>query len=301
MRKCLLVAFVTLLCATGAICQMGVPVPAQPVPALPAHPAPPPPVAQPLPQPVLPPALATAPDPVTGIPEVDLALSLPATLGKPFVFAVVFLLTGGPLTVLLRRVAVAKLHDPTYARAAEGRLSRQLALGDLIAWMLALYAACEAVSLNCFTGLTQTLMQLIGLIFGLLGSVIGGLFWVAAAGLLAYAISPRGRDLVLSLLGYCYLRWHSARPTPTQEFDLGGGVLARVARTDLLQSLMQSADGKQYLIPNAWLMRTHFNWDNTTPVPPATTTAAPPPPPSPVEETFPAESYPGIAGTPPRQ
>ena len=282
MRKCLLAAFVVFICATGAFCQPGAPPPPQPAPSVPGQ----------LPMPLSQPA---TPSMVTGLPPVDFALSLPETLGKPFTFVLVLLLVGGLLMVLVRRVTMARLSDPRYARTADGKLQRNLALGDLIVWVVALHAACEAIAVNWFTSLTHTLLQLAGLVFGLLGAVIGGLFWVAAAGLLAYAISPRGRDIVLSLLGFFYLRWHSDKPSPTQEFDLGGGVRAHLVRTDLLQSMMQAVDGKQYFIPNAWLMRTHFNWDRESFMPPDTRTASPPPPPA--EQAFPVEGYPGIAGT----
>ncbi|MBU0611409.1 MAG: hypothetical protein KKI08_26250 [Armatimonadetes bacterium] len=222
----------------------------------------------PMPAPTAPPQAAPIP-PVSPVnpftadsPELAFLLSLPRLLGRPLTFVVVFLFVGLVFTALVRHVILPRLGEAHYDGTPDAGTVRRLAIGNLVVWAIALFAAGQAAGLEFFGTVLKGVLQLVG-------TVIGGAFWLVGAGLIAYAVSPRGQDLVLGLLGWWHLQWHPNKPAPDQEFDLGDGVRARLVTAGLVQSTMEGTDGKRYTVPNAWLMRTHFGWPADTPPPPA--------------------------------
>jgi len=199
---------------------------AQPVaPPSPPGPRPAPAVASPPAVPQATPAPATPPNFVGQPSALNHVLSLPRLVGRPFTFAVVFLFVGLVFSALARRVVLPRPPgDAHYADAADDRTRRHLAIANLVAWTVALYAASEAAGQQWLGSLLQIATRVIDGLFGLAGTAIGGVLWLAAAALVAYAISARGRDIVLTVVGWYVLRHGPAKPTADQEFDLGGGV-----------------------------------------------------------------------------
>ncbi|MCE5240990.1 mechanosensitive ion channel family protein [bacterium] len=271
MRNFLIAALVLGVAVTMAFGQ-----PAKPAPAVPAPPTVAPPV--PLPAPTAPGPASPAQELALRSPEVAWLLSLPRLLGKPLTFLVAFLFVGLVFGLLVRRaISPRPGGEAHYSDALDDRTRRRLAIGNLVVWTVALLAGCEAAGLQWFTSLLQMVLEFVKGLFGLIGAIIGGLFWVIAAMVIAYALSPRGQDLVLGLLGWAWLRHSGSKPKPDQEFDLGGGARGRITSTDFLHSTLQTTDGRTQTVPNAWLMRTYFNWDRLT----WGATEAPPKPPVP--------------------
>ena len=294
MSERLLVCLVLLVVAVPAVCQTGAPPPAPPAPKTPPRPVPspplPPPAQPPAPAPATPQGLPGQPPPqvrdfLSNHPEAGAILSLPTLLGKPLTFLAVFLFVGLVFSRLVGRIILPRLGE-AHARSDE-TTTRHLAIGNLIVCAVALAIAADSTALKSFETLTGTLMDLLKAVLSLVGSLVVGALWVVAAAVIAYAISPRGRDLVLSLLGWYYLRYSAKQPATGQEMDLGGGVRGRVVSVDALHTTLRAADGQQYTVPNAWVMKTHFNWgrESSTASPadavgtsPPAPAAAPPPP-----------------------
>jgi len=279
MRSLLVVGLMLCVFAAVALGQAPLPMPA---PAAPPTPLPealqtPPPPAPP-PVPIAPPSPAQ--EYLASSPELSVLLSLPSLLGRPLTFLVAFLFVGLVFSLLVRRVILPRSGDAHYSEAPDERTRRRLAIASLVVWVVALFAACEAAGLQWLSSLVQMVLELIKGLLALAGAALGGVFWVVAAMVIAYAISPRGRDFVLGLVGWFYLRHSGSRPKPDQEFDLGGGVRGRLVGTDFLHSTIQTPDGRQQMIPNAWLMKTHFNWDRLPWGAPEAPVVPPPPPPT---------------------
>jgi len=79
--------------------------------------------------------------------------------------------------------------------------------------------------------------------------------------LVAWSFSMRGRRLVLSVLGYYYLRHSQSRPPEGHVFTLADGRQATITRTELLHGVMDPAGGADaVLVPNATLMEQYYNW-----------------------------------------
>jgi len=135
---------------------------------------------------------------------------------------------------------------------------RRTAAADLVAWLVALAIACEAVGLPWFGSLWSGLMELAA---ALVGAIVWLALLIALAALIAWSFSAHGRRLVLSLLGYFYLRRSSSRPPEGHPFTLADGREAVIVRTDALHSLMQPTDGTQAVaVPNAEIMEQYYHW-----------------------------------------
>lgn len=135
---------------------------------------------------------------------------------------------------------------------------RRTAAADFVAWLVALAIACEAVGLPWFGSLWSGLMELAA---ALVGAIVWLALLIALAALIAWSFSAHGRRLVLSLLGYFYLRRSSSRPPEGHIFTLADGREAVIVRTDALHSLMQPTDGTQTVaVPNAEIMEQYYHW-----------------------------------------
>ncbi len=171
-----------------------------------------------------------------------------------FVFIGLLLLVGLGGTVLLRRVARPAEAAPGQSPPPGPGTLRWLAVCSALAWLFALMVASEAVQL-------QWAAKILSPLGYLLGSLVRAIVWLAVAALIVYGFSGPGRELVLSLLGWVYLRYHPGRPGKDQEFDLGAGCKGKVYCVDPLVTTFEVAGRQFEKRPNAWLMRTHFGWD----------------------------------------
>jgi hypothetical protein len=131
-------------------------------------------------------------------------------------------------------------------------------VADVIAWIVALAIASEAVGLTWFGALWSGLMELAVALVGALVTV--GLLFALGA-LIAWSFSAEGRRLVLSLLGWFYLTRSANRPPADHEFALPDGRRAIIVRTDALHSVMKTTEDEGAVtVPNAHLMEQYFQW-----------------------------------------
>lgn len=264
MGRHLLLCGLLLAALTGAVAQGPAPEPGRPPVALPS----PSPASPPGPPPTTPaeaerptPAAHPAPPGVPALPSVDTLLAplvaVPRMLGRPLIFVALFVFVGLVFRVLVRRVTAGSSGAARYGDVADERTARRAAIGDLLVWLGALAVAGRAVDLDWFAPLSALFTAVLHLV----GSLLVGALWLAAAAMVAYAISSRGRDFVLGLAGWYYLTRGKQTDLAQREFDLGDGVRGRYVRTDCLHTVLQGSDGREHYVPNAWLMRKHFNWD----------------------------------------
>jgi len=290
MRKALLLCALLPLLVVSAACQTGTEPPTPPEPPLPervapppeAAPAPPgpapeaaeppapvsepePPAPQPVPEPP-PPDPSAYPDWITRefprsallllqeSPEVGVALGLVKVLAKPLIFLVVILFVGLLLSRLTVRVVAPRSRDQMEGYQQDDRTARHLAIGRLVAWAVALAIASEAIGLHWILALLNPIARLVGM--ALIAAVI-----FAVGGLIVSALGGEGREILLSFLGFFYLRWHHSRPGEDDEFDLGDGVIGTVDKVGLLHTTFMLRNGTTRTRPNVWLMRGHFHWD----------------------------------------
>lgn len=222
---------------------------------------------------------AAVTDVLDALPGLAVAVSLPRLLGKTVVFVAVFLLVGLFSTALARGIVYAGLGDAQRSRPLAPKLARRMAIWALVAWSVALLLASEAIGMGWLAALVTAPLEAAKVAAGLIGSVVVGCLWVVAAAVVAYAISPRGQDIVLSLAGWWYLHYRPGKSPQGMELDLGDGSIGRVVSVDALHTTPETADGRQHTRANAWVMRTHFNWGEATLG--GSTVAAPPSPPVP--------------------
>ena len=177
-----------------------------------------------------------------------------------------FLLIGFGGRRLLRRLLGVPAADDAQPRGTgraerspEGpRTDRRTAVADVIAWIVALAIACEAVGLPWFGALWSGLMELA---VALAGAVVTIGLLLALGAVVAWAFSAEGRRLVLSLLGWFYLTRSANRPPADHEFILPDGRPATIVRTDALHSVMQTTEDEEPVtVPNAHLMEQYFHW-----------------------------------------
>lgn len=136
--------------------------------------------------------------------------------------------------------------------------NRPAAAADVVAWLVALTIACEAVGLTWFGALWSGLMELVST---LLSAVIGLGLLIVVVALVAWSFSAHGRRLVLSLLGFYYLRRSANRPPEGHVFTLPDGREGIIVRTDPLHSTMRPIDTEETVaVPNADLMEQYFRW-----------------------------------------
>lgn len=187
-------------------------------------------------------------------------------ISSVLIWLFLFLLIGMGGRKLLRPIFGAPPADAEqprgYARGEQSAtappLDRRAAIAETVAWVVALAIACEAVGLTWFGALWSGLMELAS-------ALIGAIIWlgllIALAALVVWSFSTHGRRLVLSLLGWFYLKHSGNRPPEGHVFTLPDGREATIVRTDPLHSVMQPTDGGNSLpMPNADLMEQYYNW-----------------------------------------
>ena len=233
-------------------------------------PKPEPPAPQPVPQPVPQPDPSAYPDwivrefPRSALqflqesPEVGVVLGLVKVLARPLIFLAVILFVGLLLSRLTVRVVAPRSRDQMEGYQQDDRTARHLATGRLVAWAVALAIASEAIGLHWILALLNPIARLVGM--ALIAAMI-----FTVGGLIVSALGGEGREILLSFLGYFYLRWHHSRPGEDDEFDLGDGVIGTVDKVGLLHTTFMLSNGTSQTRPNAWLMRGHFHWSEPAP------------------------------------
>ena len=199
-------------------------------------------------------------------PALGTVLYLVRYIQSVLIWIFLFLLIGMGGRKLLRPLLGAKPVDAQgprgYARGerpqATPAVDRRGAIADVVAWLVALAIACEAVGLTWFGALWSGLM-------GLVSSLVGAVIWlgllIALAALIAWSFSTYGRRLVLSVIGYFYLKYSDSRPPEGHVFTLPDGREATIVATDALHSVMQPTDGGAASpIPNADIMEQYYSW-----------------------------------------
>jgi hypothetical protein len=190
-------------------------------------------------------------------PQVEALLSIGQLLGKPIIFVLLFLFVGVVFSGLVERMIAPPVTDASQKDGRHAVRGLRLRVARLIVWIVALSIASEAVGLQWTTTLVKAVVDLVNVVLGTASTLaVVGLIALLAALLL----SPHGKDALLSLLGWYYLRKHPNRPTPQESFDLGNGVLGRIVRVELMHTVFDVGQGKQEIRPNSWLMQTRFGW-----------------------------------------
>ena len=198
-------------------------------------------------------------------PALGTTIYLIRVMSKPLIWLFLFLLVGYGGRSLLRPLFGVKpppaQDQRTQSRApaqAPPAAPRRVAAADLLAWLVALSIACEAVGLTWFGELWGGLLTLVA---HLVSSLVWLAVLLAVASLIIWSINERGRRLVLSMLGFYYLQRSATRPPQGHLFRLPDGREATIVTTDLLHSVMQPADGgEKIMVPNADLMEQYYQW-----------------------------------------
>lgn len=191
-------------------------------------------------------------------PEVAVLLSIGKLFAKPLIFVSLLLFVGFGCKGILRGIVTPKQAEATRLGQQDDRATRLTLAMDLIAWAVALAVASETAGLHWISELTTPVM-------GFLGQIVSAIVWLAVAALVAYSFSERGRDLVLSVWGWHYLRHHPDRPDTDQSFDLGDGKTGRIAKVEVLHTTFDIGGGESEVRPNAWIMKQHLHWGTSKP------------------------------------
>ncbi len=187
-------------------------------------------------------------------PPVRAVLAIVALAGKPLLFVV--LLVG--LGAVFARVGCGAL---VAIRGGQGQLAperEQLLRGraTLAGWILSLIVASETVGCHWVTSVIPVLT-------GLLGALVTGAVWLAVGGAIAYALSPHGRDLVLSLVGGLYIgsvRRRQVRESKLEEYALGPDAKGRLFAVDALFTTFELNRGGFLVKANHEVMREVLGW-----------------------------------------
>jgi hypothetical protein len=200
-------------------------------------------------------------------PEVEVVIYMTRKVAKPLIFGSLLLFVGLGARTLFRKLVSGLQRNgasDTYSVASRGQREWwPFAVADILAWGLGLAIASEAIGLAWVVAVSSGGLKLIGtLVSGVVWLVVVGL----AAGVAAYAFSEYGREIVLSLLGWYYIRRHPERPPKDYRFDLGDGREGTIVSTGLLHTtLAPIAGGDNVVVPNAEIMRQFFRWASATP------------------------------------
>ncbi|MBD3174403.1 MAG: hypothetical protein GF320_04435 [Armatimonadia bacterium] len=187
-------------------------------------------------------------------PEVEAALSIGTLIAKPLTFLGLFLFVGLVFGALSRAAAGRMRQHGTPLTEGQGDVLG--ARARLAAWLLALVVACEAVGLGWVASLGEIAV-------GLVGAVLHFGAWIVIGLLLAYAISPQGRDLVIGLMGWYYInraRRQAAGGREPLSVELEDGREAVVLSADPLCTHLEVNGREMLQRPNAWVMRRRFGW-----------------------------------------
>jgi hypothetical protein len=269
----MLVAVVVLCIVAGAALAQAVPsAESRPAAAVAAE-RPTPQVAPPAPAPVAPSPATTAPRAQRTYPEwvtkqyapwvleyieehaeAQLVLTIGTLVAKPIQFLALFLGIGAAFARLAARAAGLPRSVP--GRVDDDQTATRRARAATAAWACALAIACESAGLKWVGSLA-------GVLVGLLGSLIASAAWLAIAGLVVYAVSTQGRELVLSLLGWAYVaraRQRQERAGKPEEYSLGGDARGRIAEVDPLFTTFEVTGGGRLRRPNHEVLRELFGW-----------------------------------------
>ena len=186
-------------------------------------------------------------------------------LSSVIIWLFVFLLIGRGGSKLLRPLFGARPAPAQEQSGYRGERAQQAsapdrrgASADVVAWLIALAIACEAVGLTWFGALFTGLLEFLG---GIVGSIVWMVLLIALTALIVWSVSERGRRLVLGMLGWYYLTRSASRPPEGHVFTLPDGREGVIVSTDALHSVMQPTDeGPTIPVPNADLMEQYYNW-----------------------------------------
>lgn len=172
-------------------------------------------------------------------------------LEKLLLFLAVYLFIGLVSKYLLRQVI---LSFEKSGGMAGNRMSlsdwtrRLLKVANLVSWFSALVIALYALREGT---IAQFVIKL-----AFYPPFFVALFIVAS--LIGYSFSQTGNELVLSLIGYWYLKREVGKFDNNKTFDLGDGRVVRVDSIDWLHTVLRNEDGSKFNLANAVVMSKLF-------------------------------------------
>ena len=143
------------------------------------------------------------------------------------IFLAILVLGGIFARILIRKIVYA--FDPSARGGSNVRNKGTrvwLALADFAGWLFAFLIASE------FIGLHLTMKLFIVMLILATIAVVS----VIIAGLLAYSFNKEANELILSMIGYLYLKPGKNKPLDTREYDLGEGKQGKISEITLLHT-----------------------------------------------------------------
>lgn len=168
-------------------------------------------------------------------------------------FGIVFLGLLISSRILLSRLIYA--FDPE-AKSQHNRMRSRsvrvsLAIADIMAWLFTL-------TLTCLLFQIPQVMELFLSLFGVIWTLLPLTLVVL---LIAYCFSRVGNELILSFIGFWYLKRHQADLDSSRYFDLGEEQMAEIEEIDLLSTKFRVKEGGRIVFrPNAFLMQQFFRF-----------------------------------------
>jgi hypothetical protein len=165
---------------------------------------------------------------------------------RSLLFVGILVLVGFFIRILLRKVVFA--FDPS----AKGDINVQkkgirvwLAFANLAGWLFAFLIATEVVGL----GLAMKFFTVTIMIATI--AVVG----IIIAGLVAYSFNKEANELILSIIGYWYLKPGKNKQPDPRPYDLGEGKQGKISEIALLHTTFKLKEGGTETRSNAFLIR----------------------------------------------
>lgn len=139
-------------------------------------------------------------------------------------------------------------------RSLSGPMRLALAIADLAAWFFAFVTTCLIYQ---FPNILEATLSLFAIFWNLLPLTL-------IIGLIVYGFSRTGNELILSLLGFWYLRHRKADLDRCRYFELEDGQMGEIEEINLLDTRFRLRDGGgMTLRPNAYLMHEFLGFSST--------------------------------------
>lgn len=183
---------------------------------------------------------------------------------KALLFVTILLLTGIFAKSLFRKLVYAI--DPSAEREKTFNIQERktrilIAVFDLTAWLFSFVIASEVIELKWFVNILGVMVNILDVMIKLISYLINGVFLVVCAvivGVVVYSFSKDGNELILSLIGYFYLKNKKKNIYKNRDFDLGNGRRGIIEEISLLHTTFNLKDGEKLIKPNAYLMREYI-------------------------------------------